>query len=114
MRPQLEAALYGRVFRTLRVWFGDPRLAVELTVIEPDQERSIVRTAAGIDVSLPFSWLSEVWMRGLAVTLDRLCIAAETTDGATWTLHTLGPDLADLTDLTVGHPFEGAAPRRAV
>jgi hypothetical protein len=40
-------------------------------------------------------------MRGLAVTFDRLCIAAETTDGSTWTLHTLGPDLADLTKLTI-------------
>jgi len=40
-------------------------------------------------------------MRGLAVTFDRLCVAAETTDETAWTLHTLGPDLDDLTRLTI-------------
>jgi hypothetical protein len=100
-RPQLVAALYGRVSRTLRAWLGEPRLAIELTMIGPAERRRIVRAAAGVDVSLPFSWLPDVWMRGLAVTFGRLCIAAETADGSTWTLHTLGPDLADLTQLTV-------------
>ena len=100
-RPQLEAALYGRVLRTLRAWLGEPQLTIELTMIEPAEQRTIVRTAAGIDVSLPFSWLPDVWMRGLAVTFGRLCIDAETTDGSSWTLHTLGPDLTDLTQLTI-------------
>jgi hypothetical protein len=100
-RPQLEAALYGRVLRTLRAWLGDPQLTIELTMIRPEQPRRIVRTAAGIEVSMPFSWLSEVWMRGLAVTLGRLCVAADTTEGSTWTLDTLGPDLADVTQLTI-------------
>jgi hypothetical protein len=100
-RPQLEGALYGRVLRTLRAWLGEPQLTVELTMIGPEEQRRIVHTAEGVDVSLPFSWLSDVWMRGLAVTLGRLCIAADTTDGSSWTLHTLGPDLTDLTQLTI-------------
>ena len=100
-RPQLEAALYGRVLRTLRQWLGNPQLAIELTMIEPTEERRVVRTADGLDVSLPFSWLSDVWMRGLAVTLGRLCITAETTDGSSWALGTLGPDLAEVTQLTI-------------
>jgi hypothetical protein len=100
-RPQLEAALYGRVLRTLRTWLGEPQLTIELTMIGPEEARRIVRTADRVDVSLPFNWLSEVWMRGLAVTFGRLCIAADTTDGSRWTLHTLGPDLADLTQLTI-------------
>lgn len=99
--PQLEAALYGRVLRTLRAWLGEPQLTVELTMIGPEEQRRIVRTTDGIDVSLPFSWLPEVWMRGLAVTAGRLCIAAETTDGSSWSLDTLGPDLDDLTQLTI-------------
>jgi hypothetical protein len=70
-------------------------------MIGPDEARRIVRTAEGVDVSLPFSWLSDVWMRGLAVTLGRLCIAADTTDGSSWTLDTLGLDLTDLTQLTI-------------
>jgi hypothetical protein len=100
-RPQLEGALYGRVLRTLRWWLGEPELSIELTMIGPEEERSIVRTSDGVNVSLPFSWLPDVWTRGLAVTLDRLCVAAETTDGSNWTLQTLGPDLADLTQLTI-------------
>jgi hypothetical protein len=95
-RPQLEAALYGRVLRTLRAWLGQPQLTIELTMIGPGEKRRIVRTADGVDVSLPFSWLPDVWMRGLAVTFGRLCVAAETTDGSSWTLDTLGPDLADV------------------
>ncbi len=100
-RPQLEAALYGRALRTLRAWLGEPRLAIELSMIGPGQERRIVRTAEGLDVSLPFSWLSDVWVRGLAVIFGRLCMDAATTDGSSWTLQTLGPDLADLTQLTI-------------
>jgi hypothetical protein len=100
-RPQLEAALYGRVLRTLRTWLGKPQLTIELTMIGPEEQRRIVRTEHGVDVSLPFSWLTDVWMRGLAVTFGRLCIAADTTDGSSWTLRTLGPDLADLTQLTI-------------
>jgi hypothetical protein len=100
-RPQLEAALYGRVLRTLRAWLGEPQLTVELTMIGLEEARRIVRTAEGVDVSLPFSWLADVWMRGLAVTFGRLCIAADTADGSSWTLDTLGPDLADLTQLTI-------------
>jgi hypothetical protein len=100
-RPQLEAALYGRVLRTLRAWLGEPQLTVELTMIGPEEQRRIVHTADGVDVSLPFSWLSDVWMRGLAVTFGRLCIAADTTDGASWTLDTLGPGLADLSQFTI-------------
>ena len=96
-RPQLEAALYGRVLRTLRAWLGEPKL----TIIGPEEQRRIVHTADGVEVSLPFSWLSDVWMRGLAVTFGRLCIAAETTDGSSWTLDTLGPDLANVTQLTI-------------
>jgi hypothetical protein len=100
-RPQLEAALYGRVLRTLRPWLGEPQLTIQLTMIEPEEARRIVRTADGVDVSLPFSWLSDVWMRGLAVTVGRLCIAAATADGSNWTLDTLGPDLTDFTQLTI-------------
>lgn len=100
-RPQLEAALYGRVLRTLRAWLGEPQLTVELTMIGPEEQRRIVHIADGVEVSLPFSWLSDVWMRGLAVTFGRLCIAADTTDGASWTLDTLGPGLADLSQFTI-------------
>ena len=101
VRPQLDAALYGRVLRTLRAWLGEPQLTIELSMIGPEDQRRIVRTPERVEVSLPFCWLSEVWMRGLAVTFGRFCIAADTTDGSSWTLDTLSPDLADLTQLTI-------------
>ena len=101
VRPQLEAALYGRVLRTLRSWLGEPQLSVELTMIGPEEQRRIVRPAERVEVSLPFCWLSDVWMRGLAVTFGRLCIAADTTDEASWTLATLGPGLADVRQFTI-------------
>jgi hypothetical protein len=100
-RPELEGALYARVLRTLRAWLGEPQLTIELTMIGPEEQRRVAHTADGVDVSLPFSWLSDVWMRGLAVTFDRLCIAADTADGSRWNLETLGPDLDDLTQLTI-------------
>jgi hypothetical protein len=100
--PTLEAALYGRARQTLRGWLGGSRLQIELTMIEPAQTRSIVRTPQGVDIHLPFSWLSEVWARGLAITGDRLCLAADTKNGADWTLTTLDRDLSEPTQLTIG------------
>jgi hypothetical protein len=100
-RPQLHAALYGRVLTTLRTWLGEPELAIKLAMTEPDSERPLVRTKDAITVSLPFAWLSDVWVRGLAVTFGRLCVAAETTDGHSWILHTLGPDLTELSHITI-------------
>lgn len=99
--PTLEAALYGRSRRTLRTWLGDPRLEIELTMIDPTQKPSVVRTPEGIDVHLPFSWLSEVWARGLAITGDRLCLAADTSNGPGWTLATLDRDLSQPIQLTI-------------
>src|ERR1019366_1077588 len=38
-RPQLEAALYGRVLRTLHAWLGEPRLPIELPLIRTEAQR---------------------------------------------------------------------------
>ncbi len=95
-RPQLVAALYGRALRTLRAWLGEPQLAIELTMTDPDAERRLIRTPDGLRVSLPFSWLSEVWAHGLAVTFGRFCLAAEAQDGPRFTLRALAPDLTDV------------------
>ena len=100
-RPQLHAALYGRVLTTLRAWLGEPNLTIELAMTARDGERRLTRTKDAITVSLPFAWLSEVWVRGLAVTFGRLCVAAETTDGYSWILHTLGPDLTELSHIEI-------------
>jgi hypothetical protein len=103
--PQLHAALYGRALTTLRTWLGEPKLAIQLTMTETINDRPLVRTRDGIAIGLPFSWLSDVWARGLAVTFGQLCVAAETIDGTGWTLHTIGPDLGNLAQITIATSY---------
>jgi hypothetical protein len=107
--PQLHAALYGRALTTVRTWLGEPKLTIDLTMTETTGEHPFVRTPDGIAITLPFSWLSDVWARGLAVTFGRLCVATETADGAQWTLHTIGPDLGASAQITVAIPHPAGA-----
>lgn len=100
-RPQLHAALYGRLLVTLRTWFGDPNLAIELTMIDTDQRPSFARTDNGIDVRLPFAWLTDVWTRELATVFGRLCLTARPLTDGRWTLSTLGPDLGQTTEIII-------------
>ncbi len=93
VRPQLHAALYGRALASLRPWLGSalPELAVEL--IGARRRPSLTRTDGIVRAQLPFRWLLDVHAQGLAVIWGRFCLAAETDDGATWKLTTVGPDL---------------------
>jgi hypothetical protein len=99
--PQLHAALYGRVLAALRLWLGDPGLAIELELIDPAGDRRLRRLEEGVAVALPFAWLSEVWARGLTTIFGRLCVGADTTDGIAWSLDTVGTDLRDRARLSV-------------
>jgi hypothetical protein len=91
--PQLQAALYGRVLSTLRVWLGEPDLTVDLTMVDPSGDHHLERTDDGIAVALPFSWLTDVWARGLATMFGRFCLQADTADGINWTLNTVATDM---------------------
>jgi hypothetical protein len=53
---------------------------------------------------LPFSWLLDVFAKGLAVTWGRFCLAASSADGCSWTLATLTADLAPAQPLIVQLP----------
>jgi hypothetical protein len=88
--PPLHAALYGRLVATLRPWLGDPNLDVTL---ELGEKPSLVRDGSRVRAELPFTWLTDVWARGLAVTWGRFCLVAGSEDGRSWTLTTVGPDL---------------------
>lgn len=103
-RPQLRAALYGRVLAALRVWLGEPQLAIELTMADPGGARLLARDGEKIAVGLPFSWLTEVWARGLATIVGRLCLEARTDDGVSWSLDTVEPDLATIAELLIIAP----------
>ncbi|WP_028065344.1 hypothetical protein [Solirubrobacter soli] len=74
--PVQHAALYGRVREVL----GE----IEVELLAPGSTPSL----SGGRVALPFSWVAEVWARGLATVLGRFVLAAETTDGRSWRLAT--------------------------
>ena len=69
--PRSTPALYGRV----RAVLGRD---VELTIGEPAMSADAM--------SLPYTWLTEVWARGLAEVMGRLIVAAQTDDGRAFTL----------------------------
>ncbi len=100
-RPQLHAALHGRAFAALRTWLGDPALAAELVMIDGPEPRSLTRVDGRVLAELPFSWLVEVWAKGLTTVYGRFCLAADTNDGKRWRLTTIAPDLGDLEVVTV-------------
>jgi hypothetical protein len=89
---RLHAALYGRLLAAMRMWLGQPQLAIELTVPAGEEPRSLRLEHDTVRVELPFAWLGEVWARGFTTILGRFCVAAESQDGYRWALSTVGPD----------------------
>jgi hypothetical protein len=67
----LAAALFGRVTVAARTWFGDPGLNVVVEMASPGREAALARGPHGLQISLPFQWLSDIWATGLAVVLGR-------------------------------------------
>jgi hypothetical protein len=104
LRAQLDAALYGRVLATLGGWLGqrEPRLTLEVApeTTSPALHRN-GNCGGDITAVLPFSWLVDVWSRGLDVVWGRFCLSAATANGREWELLTVGPDLDTPTVLTV-------------
>jgi hypothetical protein len=92
-RPQLRAALHGRVFAAMRTWLGGSGLESELRMIDDDDEPSVTADDGVVHAELPFGWLVDVWAKDLATIWGRFCVAAATDDGRTWRLVTVGPDL---------------------
>jgi hypothetical protein len=92
-RAALHASMQGRLAAVLRAWLGRADLEVELELIDAGHVATLSERGGTIAAELPFAWLAEVWSRGLATIMGRFCLAAETEDGRTWRLTTLGPDL---------------------
>jgi hypothetical protein len=93
LRPQLQAALHGRACATIWPWLGDSDRELQVKMTGEDGEPSLRVEANVLRAELPFGWLLDVWCRGLASVWGRLCLAASTEDGRTWSLVTVGPDL---------------------
>jgi hypothetical protein len=93
-RPQLHAALYGRVTEALRTWLGQPDLDIDVQMVTESRTPSVHADDKGVHVELPFAWLTNVWARGFATSWGRFCLAAHTSDGKHWELSTVTPDLS--------------------
>jgi hypothetical protein len=92
-RPQLHAALYGRVTEALRTWLVQPDLDIDVQMVTESEAPSVDADDKGVHVALPFAWLTNVWARGFATSWGRFCLAANTSDGKHWELSTVTPDL---------------------
>jgi hypothetical protein len=99
-RPQLYAALWGRVTATLRAWLGTPTLDPELELINANDDPSLASRDGSVRARLPFSWLVDVWGRGLGTISGRFCIAVEA-DAAKLRLLTIGPDFGATRAITI-------------
>jgi hypothetical protein len=101
-RPQLDAALHGRLFAAMRSWLGGRVVRSELAVIREDDEPRLVSEPGLIRAEVPFGWLVDVWAKDLATIWGRFCLAATTDDGSTWRLTTVAPDLGPPSVIMLG------------
>jgi hypothetical protein len=97
---ELRAALYGRLMAVLQGW-ANVSAPVDLTLAGPGQVSAVSRADGRIQVALPFSWLRDVWVPGLATVFGRLCLSAESTGDDQWRLQTVGPDLGPARTMTI-------------
>ncbi|HLI56403.1 MAG TPA: hypothetical protein VKY26_05145 [Actinomycetota bacterium] len=107
VRPAMAAALYGRAAAAVRAWLRNDDLRVTVTMIDRSAPPSLTRTPDAVSLALPFSWLPEVWSRGLATVLDRFCLSASIAvhgDRIRWDLATVGPDGGDAAPVTIEGP----------
>jgi hypothetical protein len=103
-RPMLHASMHGRLCAVMRTWLGRVDIEVELDLIDAREAPTLTEIGGVIRAELPFAWLGDVWSRGLATVMGRLCLAASTADGRTWALTTVGPDLGSPAPVTIELP----------
>jgi hypothetical protein len=106
-RPQLHASMQGRLAAAVRTWLGRTDLGVELAMIDARRQPALTEVEGVVRAELPFSWLADVWSRGLSTVWGRFCLAATTDDGRAWTLSTVGPDLGPPAPVRVELPASG-------
>jgi len=88
----LRVALYGRVLAALRGWLGRPEMDIDLQLAAGRDDAWLDLDAEPARVALPARWLLDVWIRGVAVTLGRFCLAASPApDGSRLDLQVVDP-----------------------
>lgn len=101
VRPQLQAALHGRVFATMQHWLGGPAPQTQLRMIGEAEKPTLLAEDGVLRAQLPFAWLVDVWAKGIATIWGRFCLAATRKDAQTWRLLTVGPDLGPPLPITL-------------
>lgn len=99
--PRLEAALYGRVLASVRAWLGVPGLQADVQMATGERTPEARRDDDGVHIVLPFSWIAEVWARGLAVVLGRFVLGVEEASEDRTVLMAVGPDFGGVSRLTI-------------
>lgn len=89
----LTAALYGSTTSALRIWLGAPGLVAEVTMITEEQAPAISRDDQAVKVSLPFSWIPDVYSRGLSVLLGHFVLRVAQATATEIVLDAVGTDL---------------------
>ena len=100
-RPALQAALYGRVVTSMRTWLSSPGLDIELDMIDGSEPASLVRQEGAIHVRLPFSWLSDIWVKDLSIVLGRFSVGPVISGEGHLRVVTVNPDLNDVRPVTI-------------
>jgi hypothetical protein len=109
--PERRAVLYGRLLPTLRAWLNLPWLQLDLDLVAIDGPRTIARDANTVHAALLFPWLSDVWVRDIAITAGRLTLAAEPSpDSSRWRLTTITPGLDATATVEIVLPATRVAP----
>jgi hypothetical protein len=104
VRPQLQAALYGRALAAAAAWLGAARLEMDVEMVGEGREPSLSGENGMVLARLPFGWLIDVWAKGLATIFGCFCLSAESGDGRTWHLTAVGPDIGPARIITVELP----------
>jgi hypothetical protein len=110
VRPQLQAALHGRVFDTIQRWLGGPALQTQLRMIGEAEKPTLVAEDGVLRAQLPFAWIVDVWAKGIATIWGRFCLAATRQDAQTWRLLAVGPDLGPPAPITLQLAEPGGPP----
>jgi hypothetical protein len=110
VRPQLQAALHGRVFDTIQRWLGGPAPQTQLRMIGEAEQPTLVAEDGVLRAELPFAWLVDVWAKGVATIWGHFCLAATRQDAQTWRLLAVGPDLGPPAPITLQLAEPGGPP----
>jgi hypothetical protein len=112
VRPQLHAAVHGRVFATIQSWLGGSSRETVFKMIAEKGRPKLTAEDGVVRAELPFGWLADVWAKGIATIWGRFCLATATSDGQTWRLVTVGPDLGPPVPIALQLPEAASLPRQ--